>query len=217
MLSKDPDFIVLSGEIKEEMNTKKAPLAALIMAGILSTALIGLLPIAIAALLGVVLMIITKCITIDDAYRAIDWKAVFLIAGMLPVGIALQKTGAASIISDYISGFTGIFGIWGVLTGLYILITLASTILPSSALVVLMAPVVYNIALEVHGSPYTFMMLLAIAASASFLSPVSHPSNVLVMGPGGYRFIDYVKVGIPLTIVVMIVGLIMLSVFWPVR
>jgi di/tricarboxylate transporter len=217
MLSADPDFIVLSGEIRKEMNTKKAPLATLIMAGILLMVLIGLLPIAMAALLGVVLMIVSNCITIDDAYRAIDWKAVFLIAGMLPVGIALQKTGAASMISYHISGFTEVWGIWGILIGLYILITLASTVLPTSALVVLMAPVVFGIAQEVNGSPYTFMMLLAIAASTSFLSPVSHPANVLVMGPGGYRFIDYVKVGLPLTIIVMIVGLLMLSVFWPVK
>lgn len=216
MLSTDSDFIILSGEIKEELNTKKAPLAAIIMAGILALALIGLLPIAIAALLGVVLMIVTKCLSIDDAYRSIEWRAVFLIAGMLPLGIAIQKTGAASIISYHISEFTSLWGIWGTLIGLYIIITLASTVIPTSAIVVIMAPIVLGIANEVNGSPHTFMMLLAIAASASFLSPVSHPANVLVMGPGGYRFIDYVKIGIPLTIVVMIIGLLMLSVFWPV-
>jgi len=217
ILSTDTDFIILSGEIKEELNTEKAPLAAVIMIGILLTVVAGFLPIAIAALVGVVLIIITKCITIEDAYRSIDWKAVFLIAGMLPVGIALQKTGAASLISNHISVFSGILGIWGVLIFLYIVITLASAVLPTSALVVLMAPVVYSISLEVQGSSYTFIMLLAIAASASFLSPVSHPVNVLVMGPGGYRFKDYLKIGIPLTVVVMIIGLIMLSVFWPVR
>lgn len=216
ILMNDPDFIIFGGEIKEAPITNKAPVSALIMAGILTMVLIGLLPISIAAVLGVVLMILTKCLTMDEAYRSIDWRSVFLIAGMLPLGIAMHKTGAASLISSQVMLLADYWGPWGIITALYLLITISATVIPTSALVVLMSPIVFSISQDLNISVYTMMMMLAIAASASFLSPVSHPANVLVMGPGGYGFKDYMRIGIPLTIVVMIVALIMLSVFWPV-
>ncbi|MBS4035792.1 MAG: anion permease [Ignavibacterium sp.] len=215
LLKADPDFIVLSQEADQVLNKKKAPYSGMIMLFFVLAVLFNWLPISIAALTSVVLMIITGCLKIEDAYKAIDWRAIFLIAGMMPLGIAIQKTGTAEIVSNLILSLHGSIGNWGIMILLYILITAAGVVIPTSALVVIMAPVFISISQQLGVSPYTVMMVLAVSSAASFISPVSHPANVLVMGPGGYRFSDYTKVGLPLTIVVMIIGLIMISIVWP--
>ena len=129
----------------------------------------------------------------EEAYRYIEWKAVFLIAGMLPLGIAMETSGAAQFLAQGLVSLVGGWGIWVVLAGLFILTTLATQAMPNPAVAVLMAPVAINIAGDLGASPYAFVMLIAVAASASFLSPVAHPANVLIMGPGGYRFSDYLE------------------------
>jgi di/tricarboxylate transporter len=185
------------------------------MVGVLLTVVLGWLPIAIAAVIGATVMVLTRCLTMEEAYRHIEWKAVFLIAGMLPLGIAMETSGAAQFLADGLVTIIGGWGIWAVLVGLFILTSLATQVMPNPAVAVLMAPVAMNTAGDLGASPYAFVMLVAIAASASFLSPVAHPANVLIMGPGGYRFADYLKVGIPLTIVTLVITLIVLPFFWP--
>ena len=214
-LKADGDYIILSHEVPQILNKKKAPVSGGIMLFFVIAVFFGWLPISTAALSAVVLMIITGCLAIEDVYKAIDWKAIFLIAGMMPLGIAIQKTGTADLVSAQILSLHNFIGNWGILILLYLLITAAGAFIPTSALVVFMAPIFISISQQLGISPYAVMMVLAVSASASFISPVSHPANVLVMGPGGYKFSDYTKVGLPLTIVVMIIGLIMISVFWP--
>ncbi len=215
MLNGEPDFIVLTEELEEPPRREKAALAILIMAGVILSVLVGWLPIAIAAIAGSALMIVTGCLSIDDAYRQIDWRAVFLIAGMLPLGIAMEQSGAAQFLAEGMIGLVGDLGATAVLAGLFLLTSLASQFMPNAVVTVLMAPIALRTAADQGLSPYALMMVIAIAASAAFMSPVGHPANVLVMGPGGYRFGDYLKVGIPLTILVLIVTLIILPVFWP--
>jgi di/tricarboxylate transporter len=185
------------------------------MAGILAAVILDLLPIAIAALFGVVLMLLTRCLTMEEAYAAIEWKAVFLIAGMLPLGIAMEQTGAARFLAEGMVALVGDLGPLAVLAGLFILAALASQVMPNPAVAVLVAPIALNTANDLGISPYPLMMAVAISASAAFLSPVGHPANVLVMGPGGYRFADYTRVGVPLTLVVLAVALIVVPVVWP--
>ncbi len=215
MLRSEPDFIVLSYGEKEIRQPKKAPLAAIIMAAVLIPVIFNLIPISIAAVTGAVLMILTNCLTIEDAYRSIDWRSVFLIAGMLPLGIAMQQTGAVELIAQQVSAWDTALGPWGIIIAVFIVTVVASTVIPTAALIVMLAPIMLTISSELGVSPYSFMMALSIAGSTSFLSPISHPANVLVMGPGGYQFSDYLKLGLPLTLVVMVIGLLMLSVFWP--
>jgi hypothetical protein len=174
-----------------------------------------LLPIAIAAVAGVVLMILTRCLTMEEAYRSIEWKAVFLIAGMLPLGIAMEQTGAARFLAEGMVGLVGGLGPLAVMAGLFLLAALASQVMPNPAVAVLLAPIAFNTATDLGISPYLLMMAVAVSASAAFLSPVGHSANILVMGPGGYRFADYTKVGIPLTLVVLVVVLFVLPIFWP--
>jgi di/tricarboxylate transporter len=151
----------------------------------------------------------------EEAYRYIEWKAVFLIAGMLPLGTALDKTGAARMLAEGVVGALGPYGPHAVLLGLLAITFIATSIIPTAALVVLMVPIALKTAASLEISPYALMMGIAMAASSSFTSPISHPANVLVMGPGGYRFIDYIKVGLPLTILILVVLMLALPVFWP--
>jgi di/tricarboxylate transporter len=151
----------------------------------------------------------------EEAYRHIEWKAVFLIAGMLPLGTALDQTGAARFIAEGVVSLVGPFGPKAVMLGLVALTFLATCFVPTAALVVLMAPIVLNTSMDMGLSPYAFMMAIAMAASASFMTPISHPANILVMGPGGYRFWDYFKVGGLLTLVVLVIIVVVLPLFWP--
>jgi di/tricarboxylate transporter len=186
------------------------------MLGVVASVLAGYLPIAIAAILGATAMVISGCLNMEQAYRAIDWRAVFLIAGMLPLGIAMQDTGAAALVAGEVMSYLGDLGPWPVIAGLYLITSLATMIVPTAALVVLMSPIVLSATAEMGIEPQTAMMAVAMAASASFTSPISHPANILVMGPGGYRFADYIKVGIPLTVVVFIAVMVLLPIFWPI-
>ena len=215
LLGQEPDFIVLTGTAQEELRLNKMKFSLFIMAGILLPVIIGWVPIYIAAVVGAALMVLTGCLTMEEAYRQIEWKAVFLIAGMLPLGTALDQTGAAKMIAEGVVAIVGPYGPHAVMFGLVALTFLATCFVPTAALVVLMAPIVLNTSANMGLSPYTMMMAIAMAASASFTTPISHPANILVMGPGGYRFADYLKVGGLLTLVILIVIMLVMPMFWP--
>jgi di/tricarboxylate transporter len=151
----------------------------------------------------------------EEAYRAIDWKVVFLIAGMLPLGTAIENTGAAQLGAETLLAAVGDLGPRWVVGALFVVTEIGTQIIPTAALVVLMAPVALGTAASMGISPHLLMMTVAIAASSSFASPLSHPAHMLVMGPGGYRFVDYVKVGAPLTVVSLLVSVALLPVLWP--
>ena len=155
------------------------------------------------------------CLNMEEAYRYIDWRAVFLIACMLPLGIAMEQTGTAQIIAEGMVNMIGDLSVYALLAGLFVLTSVASQFMPNPVVTVLMIPIAMNTAGDLGLSPQALAMVVAIAASAAFISPVGHPANVLIMGPGGYRFSDYVKVGIPLTVLVLIVTLLVLPIFWP--
>lgn len=215
-IANNPDLIPLTS-VSAKI-TPPAPhrtiLATLIMAGVVILALTGTFPIAIAAIAGASIMIATSCLNIEDAYKAIEWKAVFLIACMIPLGAAMNESGAAQWIGNGIAHFTSPFGPWALIIGLYLATMLATTIVPTTALVVIMASIGIDAASSFNLPPDLIVMAIAMAASASFTSPISHPANVLVMGPGGYRFVDYVKMGLWLALVVMITVLPMMALRW---
>ena len=194
---------------------ERAKVSTLIMGVVLFPVVMGWVPIYIAAVVGAALMVLSKCLTMEEAYRFIEWKAVFLIAGMLPLGTALDQTGAAKMIAEGVVAFVGPYGPKAVMGGLIALTFLATCFVPTAALVVLMAPIVLNTTASMGLSPHGFMMAIAMAASASFTTPISHPANLLVMGPGGYRFTDYLKVGGLLTLVIFIVLMVALPTLWP--
>jgi di/tricarboxylate transporter len=215
LLGREPDFIVLTETAQAPLRLDKMKLSILIMAGVLLPVIIGWVPIYIAAVVGAALMVLSGCLTMDEAYRQIEWKAVFLIAGMLPLGTALDQTGAAKLIAEAVVALVGPYGPNAVMLGLVALTFLATCFVPTAALVVLMAPIVLSTSANMGLSPHGLMMAIAMAASASFTTPISHPANILVMGPGGYRFMDYLKVGGLLTLITAVVIMVVMPVFWP--
>ncbi len=217
LLSTDSDFLILTPLGQAPPDTRRAPLAALIMLAVVVSVMMGKAPISVAAVVGGSIMVLTGCLNMEQAYRAIDWRAIFLIAGMLPLGTAMADSGAATYLAGQVMTLLGDAGPWPVIMGLYVLTAMATMIIPTAALVVLMSPIVLSAMGDMGLRPETAMMAIAMAASASFTSPISHPANILVMGPGGYRFIDYLKVGVPLTIVVFITVMVLLPILWPLQ
>jgi di/tricarboxylate transporter len=214
-VARDPNFIVLDEAAARAPSLEKAHIAAAIMLAVLLSAILGFVPIAIAALTGAALMVLAGCLSMEEAYRAIEWKVVFLIASMLPLGAAIENTGAAQMGAEALVAAVGGWGPRWVVAALFLVTVVSTQVVPTAALVVLMAPVALNAATILGVSPHLLMMTVAIAASASFASPLSHPANLLVMGPGGYRFTDYLKVGVPLTIIALLVSVGLLPIFFP--
>jgi di/tricarboxylate transporter len=214
-LGREPDFLVLTESAQDALSTRKLPVSILIMAGVLFPVIMGWLPISIAAVCGAAVMVLTRCLTMAEAYRYIEWKAIFLIAGMMPLGIALDQTGAAALIAKNIVSVVGPYGPRAVMLGMLVMTFAATCVIPTAALVVLMVPIILSASADMGVSPYPMMMAMSMAASASFMTPISHPANILVMGPGGYRFVDYIKMGFPLTLVVLVILMVLLPLLWP--
>ena len=215
VLGREPDFIVLTASAQEPVRLNKAPLALLIMVAVLLPVFMEWLPISISAMMGATLMMLFGCLTMEEAYRYIELKAIFLIAGMLPLGVAMEQTGAAALLAETVLSATAAFGPLAVVASLFLLTAAATQVMPSAAVAVLMTPIALSAAADQGLSATALVMVVALATAATFLSPVSHPANVLIMGPGGYRFADYVRVGLPLTFIIMLITLFVMPLFWP--
>jgi len=177
-----------------------------LMVGLMAS---GVVPNVQAALIVCLLMGALGCIDLDSAYASIHWKTLVLIVGMLPFSIALQKTGGVELAADGLMLLTGGAGTFGVLASLFVVTALLGLFISNTATAVLMAPVALAIADDLHASPYPFAMIVALAASAAFMTPISSPVNTLVVAPGGYRFGDFVRIGVPFTVVVMVVSVVL--------
>jgi di/tricarboxylate transporter len=216
VLQREVDFVVLGAvEAAPPVRAKKAPIAVAILGVMLVPVVAGWLPITAAALLAGVLMVITGCLTMDEAYQSIEWKAVFLVAGTLPLGIAMEKTGTAQFLAGLMVDVVGRFGPMALLAGFFVLTNLLTQFMSNAASTVLIAPIAIGVAQQVGSEPYGLLMAVAVAASAGFLTPVAHQSNVLVMGPGGYRFGDYLKAGLALDLITLVVVLVVVPLVWP--
>jgi di/tricarboxylate transporter len=169
----------------------------------------GLIPNVQAALIGCLLMGVLGCVDLTSAYRSIDWKTIVLIVGMLPFSIALQRTGGVDLAADGLRSLTSGAGTHAVLAALFAITALLGMFISNTATAVLMAPVALAVAKESGASPYPFAMIVALAASTAFITPVSSPVNTLVVTPGNYTFGDFVRVGAPFAVIVMVVCVIL--------
>ena len=194
---------------------KKASIALLILAGMLAMMISGWLPVADVSLLAALMMVLTGCLSMDEAYQSVDWKSVVLIAAMLPMSTALEKVGLVAVAAEIFTTQLGSFGPVAVLAGLFLFTTVMTQVLSNTATTVLVAPIALTAAQGMGLSPYAFLMAVALAASMAFATPVASPPNTLVMGAGGYRFIDYMKIGIPMIIIAGVVAMFALPVFFP--
>jgi di/tricarboxylate transporter len=171
--------------------------------------------ISLAMVIAAVVMVLTGCLSIEEAHESIDWRTVFLVAGMLPLGMAMEATGTARYLADIMLGLLGDYGPIALLAGTYLLAALITQAMSNAAAIVLIVPIAVDTAMALGANHITFTMAVVIGAATSFLSPVGHKANVLVFGPGGYRFFDYARVGAVLTVCLLIVSMFFLPLLWP--
>jgi di/tricarboxylate transporter len=195
---------ILIGEVEHhDYREEKTGLAIGIVAAVVALAGLGILPIVVSALAGSLAMVVTRCLDPGEIYEAVQWDVILLLAGVIPLGIALERTGAATLIADGVVASSAALPVIGVLAVFYLLTALLTNVISNNASVVLMIPVAVETAQAVDASATAFLFAVMFAASTAFMTPVGYQTNLFVYGPGGYRFTDYVRVGGPLQLLLM--------------
>ena len=211
------DYIVFNipFDQEEEVNSRKAITSITITVLMIIMLVVNIVPPVVTILVAAILMIGTKCLTMEDAYSSISWSTVILIAAMLPFASALEKTGGITLIVENVMGVFGGSSPYFLITGLFIITVIFGSFLSNTATAVIFAPIGIKIAEASSISPYPIAMTIAIAASSAFLTPVASPVNMLVVSPGGYKFMDFVKTGLPMFLLALAVSLILIPLLFP--
>jgi di/tricarboxylate transporter len=219
MQSVEHDIVCLAMPVESEAYVPvphKAIHALACMALVIAMMLTPRVPTVMAGLIGCLLMGVLGCVNLESAYRAIHWRSLVLIVGMLPFSIALRRTGGIDIAADAVLHVAGSWGPHGLLAAVFLLTLAVGTVISITATAVLMAPVVIAMAAHLHASPYPFALTTAIAASAAFMSPISTPVNALVSTAAGYRFREFITVGMPAALGSLVITVVLVPLFWPV-
>ena len=217
LLRDEPGLIVLEEDSGPLHISRKALLAVGVTTVAVALAAANVLPLAEATFAAAVVLLLTGCLEMEDAYRAIEWRAVFLIAGMLPLGLAMTTTGTAALLGSALVGMLGALGPLAVAAGLFVTATLLAQVISAQITPLVLAPVAIAAAQHLGADPRALALAVALGCSTAFMTPISHASNLLVMGPGGYTFRDYGRVGAPLTLLLFVVMLAGLALWWGVR
>lgn len=213
----EENVVKILGALKEDRpNRRRARRAVLIFFGALALGSLKILPFPVAVILGSIMVFLTKCITPEEAYREIEWKAIILIGSMLAMGVAMEETGTAKYLAGLITDLVGNAGPYWLLSGFFVLTVLLTQPMSNQAAAVVILPVAIQTALQLGFNPRTFCMTVAIAASCSYLTPLE-PSCLMVYGPGRYKFIDFVKVGSVLTVMIYLVAIFLIPRVWPLQ
>lgn len=214
--SKELIVLDLPAEIDEVVPAaSRTPYALATLAVVVGLMVSGVLPNVQAALIGCLLLGLFRCVDFTSAYRSIHWQSLVLIVGMLPFSLALQRTGGVELAAGFLLDVVGHAQPHAVMASLFVVTAVFGLFISNTATAVLMAPVGLAVAHELGASPYPFAMIVALAASAAFMTPVSSPVNTLVIGPGNYTFTDFVKVGVPFTLIVMVVTVLLVPLLFP--
>ena len=209
------DMLIISEEPSFKFNLGKmlATISIVIMVVLLAS--LNIFPIGMAAVLGVVLLVLLKVIEVEEAYRAIDWKVIFMLAGILSMGAALEKTGAANLLAEYITGNLGQYGPTVVMSSIFAITCLATNIMSNNATAALLAPIAISVAAAMNVSERPLLMAVTFAASLSFMTPMGYQTNTMIYTPGNYKFIDYIKIGTPLNLLYWIIATLAIPYFFP--
>jgi len=192
----------------------KTPIAVGVLVSVVALAALNVLPIVIAALAGVVAMVVSGCLTTTDAYDAVSWNVIFLLAGVIPLGIALESTGGAALVSDFLVATDSVLPTVGVMFVLYLVAGMLASVITPVATVVLMIPVGVNAAAQLGANEFAFLLAVMFASATSFMTPVGYQTNLMVYGPGGYEFTDFLRVGGPLQLLLAVVATAGIAVIW---
>ncbi|MEA5406606.1 SLC13 family permease [Haloarculaceae archaeon H-GB2-1] len=215
-LNDNRNFIVAQEIERTDLRESKTALAVGIVAAVVGLAALGVVSIVVAALGGAVAMVVTGCLRPSEVYEAVHWDVIFLLAGVIPLGIALENTGGAALIADLVAMAAGPLSDVAVLGLMYVVTAVLTNVISNNASVVLMLPVAVKVATDVGADPFAFVLSVTFAASTAFMTPVGYQTNLFVYGPGGYRFTDYLRVGAPLQAIFAVVTTLGIAFFWPV-
>jgi di/tricarboxylate transporter len=194
---------------------EKAPIAATAVILVMALAALNLMPIEVLALVAAAVVVATRCLTAEEAYEAIQWPVLMLIFGMLAVGMAMEKTGAAALIVEHLATVVGALGPILVVAMIYLVTSFLTEIVSNNASAVLLTPIAIRLAEQMSVSPRPFIMAVLFAASASFATPIGYQTNTFVYGVGGYKFSDFLRVGLPLNVINWLLGTMLILWFWP--
>lgn len=207
-------LIIIGDVTPEKFRTKKAAIAIIIFLASIVAGVTGIVPISVSFLSGAVLMVLSKCLYAEEVYKSVNWHLLILIGGMIGLGLAVEQTGTAEYLAGIITYATAGHGVYALIGSFFILTVLLTQSMSNVAAALLVLPIAIHSAQSIGVNPRTFAMTIAIAASCSFITPLE-PASVLIYGPGRYRFVDFIRVGLPLTIVVFIISILLIPVFWP--
>jgi di/tricarboxylate transporter len=214
-LMRSSDLVVTNELTELYIRKDRAILALLLLVAVVAVAALKIVPILVAAIVGAVGMVLGGCLTIEEAYRAIDWKVIFLLGGILPLGLAMEQSGAARWLAESTLGFSNLHGPLMVLAILYITTAVLTEVMSNNAAAVLLAPIALSLAAAMGVSARPFLVAITFAASTSFATPVGYQTNTMVYAPGGYRFADYTKVGGPLNLIFWALAVLFIPLIWP--
>jgi len=218
MRDRRKDFLVLNYPKEMERAVpaqRQAPLALLSILTMVVLMVSGAVPNVVAALIGCLMLAYFRCVDAKSAYDSIQWPSLILIIGMMPFSTALQKTGGVEFAVKWLTQIIDGWGMYPVLIVLFVFCALVGLFISNTATAILMAPIAISLATQLNVSPVPFTMVVAIAASAAFMTPVSSPVNTMVVGPGGYKFTDFIKIGVPFTLIVMLVTVFIVPILFP--
>jgi di/tricarboxylate transporter len=193
----------------------KLKFALPIMAGVVALAAFDIMPILVSAMLGVIAMFLTGCVTADEAYEEVDWMVLVLLGSIIPLGIAMQNTGTAEFLSAQLLRLTTPLGLLGTLAAFYLLTSLLTELISNNAAAVVLTPIAIATAIGLDVSPMPFIIAVMIAASNSYMTPIGYQTNTFIYGPGGYRFSDFFRVGGPLNLIMVIAATFVIPIFFP--
>ncbi|WP_247010462.1 SLC13 family permease [Halorientalis litorea] len=213
-LYQDRNFIVAGEVDRPDFRTSKVPVALGIVVGVVGLAAVDVLPIVTSALAGALAMVLTGCLKPTEVYESVQWDVIFLLAGVIPLGIAMERTGGADLIADAIVSTATTLPPIAVLGLMYVVTATLTNVISNNASVVLMIPVAVTTAQDLGANAFAFVLAVTFAASTAFMTPVGYQTNLFVYGPGGYRFTDYIRVGGPLQVLFAVVTTLGIAFFW---
>jgi len=208
-------FLVVSRAGIPRFDWRKASKAVAIVVAVVVVAATGLLPIVAAAATGALMMVLSGCVSTEEAYGAIEWNVLFLLAGMLSLGAAMEKTGASTMLADGMIDSVGGLGPLALLAAFFGATMLLTEVMSNNATVALLLPIAITTAQAIDIDPSAFMFAVVFAASSSFMTPVGYQTNTMIYGPGQYRFKDFARVGAPLNLIFWALGTLLIPWFWP--
>ncbi|SFC86075.1 SLC13 family permease [Tropicimonas isoalkanivorans] len=214
-LLEDGGIVNLSLPTERPQRRSKAPIAIATILGVMALAAFDVMPIAGLAVIGAVVVMMTRCVDPEEAFEAIDWRIIFLIFGMLGLSMGLEETGTARVIVEAVVGAVGDIGPLAILATVYVLTSALTEMISNNAVAVLIGPIAIALAIKLGFDPRPFIMAVMFAASASFATPIGYQTNTFVYGAGGYKFADFIKVGLPLNVIFAVVAVLTIPLFFP--